>query len=148
MNRSITFIGYLGRNLEVRDTTTRTVEIEHFNPVAETTDTREYQTRSREYGVFSLATHTGHGDHRTTTWNRCILFNVDRMEYRPLRIARPGARIEVTGRWESYTFTDEQGVTHTLRQLVVQSLRVLQHKPAASGNPDEPFLLPRRKAAA
>ena len=148
MPQNDTLIGYLGRTPELRDTATRTVEVERYNQVAETTEILEYETRSREYAVFSVATHSGHGSSRSTTWNRCILWNADRLEYRPLRMAKPGERVEVKGRWNLYTFTDEAGQERTVRQLVVESFRVLQHKPAAQGDPDEPFVLPRRRSLA
>ena len=148
MNQTSTLIGYLGRTPEIRDTATCTVEVERYNEVAEGTDTFEYETHSREYAVFSVATHTGHGDSRSTTWNRCILWNADRLEHRHLRIAKAGERVEVKGRWETYTFTDQNGQERTGRQLVVESFRVLQHKPAPVADPDEPFVLPRRRTLA
>ena len=148
MSQTVTLIGYLGRTPEIRDTATRTLEIERYNPVAESTDTREYETRSREYAVFSVATHSGHGPSRTTTWHRCIVFNVDRLEHLPLRMAKGGEKVAVTGRREPYTYTDGAGQSRTLQQIVVESFRVLQHKPAPAGDPDEPFVLPRRRVAA
>jgi single-stranded DNA-binding protein len=144
---TVTLIGYLGRPVESRDTATRTVTVERANVIAESTDTYEYETQSREYGVFSVATHTGHGDTRTTAWNRCVAWNLDRMEHRALRLAKSGERVEVTGRWELYTFQDQHGQDVTLRQLAVTGFRVLGHKPAPAGDPDEPFVLPRRRTA-
>ena len=148
MSQNVTLIGYLGRPAEIRDTATRIVEYEYDNTVAEMVEHGEYETRSREFAVFSVATHSGHGDSRTTAWNRCIVWNSDRMEHRHLRLARGGERVAVTGRWESYTYTDQDGTEHTLRQLVVQDFKVLGRKPAAQGDPDELFVLPRRRKTA
>ena len=143
---TVTLIGYLGRPVETRNTATRTVQYEVDNVIAETVETYEYETRSREYGVFSVGTHTGHGATRTTTWNRCIVWNLGRMEHRALRLAKTGERVEVTGRWEDYTFQDQHGQDVTLRQLAVTRFRVLGRKPAPAGDPDEPFVLPRRRS--
>ena len=148
MSQNDTLIGYLGRPAETRDTATRIVEYEYDNTVAEMVETFEYETRSREYAVFSVATHSGHGASRTTTWNRCIVWNSDRLEHRGLRMARAGERVAVTGRWETYTYTDQDGTEHTLRQLVVQDFKVIGRKPAPQGDPDEPFVLPRRRKTA
>ena len=142
---TVTLIGYLGRPVESKDTATRTVTAERANVIAETVEVYEYETQSRRYGVFSVATHTGHGDTRTTTWNRCVVWNLDRMEHQALRLARGGERVEVTGRWEDYTFQDPQGQDVTLRQLAVTGFRILGRKPAPAGDPDEPFALPRRR---
>ena len=145
--RTVTLIGYLGRPVERRDTATRTVTVERANEIAETVDTYEYETRSRGYGVFSVATHTGQGATRTTTWNRCVVWNLDRMEHLPLRLARGGERVAVTGHWEDYTFQDPQGQQVTLHQLAVTGFRIIGRKPAPVGDPDEPFVLPRRRTA-
>jgi len=145
--RPVILIGYLGRPVERRNTATRTVTVERANEIAETVDTYEYETRSREFGVFSVATHTGHGATRTTTWNRCIVWNLDRIEHLALRLAKGGERVEVTGRWELFTFQDQHGQDVTLRHLVVTDFRILGHKPVPAGDPEEPFVLPRRRTA-
>ena len=144
MNDTVTLTGYLGKDPEIRDTRERTITLrerpatlifEHNGAqVPDRTydlceEPAEYDVTppTREYAVFSLAVHRWQGGRRKTTWHRVIVWNVDRMEYRGLRIARKGSKVEVSGHPTSYTFWDDKAKKEvTIDQVEASTVRLLQ----------------------
>lgn len=139
MKDTVTLTGYLGRDPEIRDTRERTLtrtdrpespvfvhrgvrvpDSEHdiCEPAAE----YDVTIPSREYAVLSLATHTWRGRERITTWHRLIVWNVFRLEFLGVRIARKGSKVQVTGRITVWTTDDGRAI----KQLEVDELRLLE----------------------
>ena len=141
MNDTITLTGYLGKDPEIRETQERTftrqshVEtliFEHHGvrtpdrPCDICEEPAEYDVTvpPREYAVFSIATHDWVGRERITTWHRGIIWNLERMGFGGVRIARKGSKVEITGR--PTTFETRDG--RTLEQIEVTNFRILQLK--------------------
>ncbi len=141
MNATVTLIGYLGKDPEIRDTEERTFTqktlgqqliFEHRGArtldrdcdIAEAAPEYDVTVPSREYAVFSLATHGWEGKKRITTWHRVVVWNADRLEFLGLRIARKGSRVEVTGPRKSFETRDGG----TIKQIEASSVRLLQLK--------------------
>ena len=141
MNDTLTLTGYLGKDPEIRDTQERTFTwqtpaqrliFEHAgvtiadraDDIAEEAAEYDVTVPSREYALFSLATHTWEGRERITTWHRVVVWNVGRLEHLGVRIARKGSRVEITGRRTSFETRDGR----TLEQIEASNLRILQLK--------------------
>ena len=128
MTTTITLTGYLGRDREIRDTAPRTLTMERFNEIAEMPEEYDVTVRSREYALLSLATHEGRNGSRRTVWHRLIAWNVDRMDRMPVRLARKGDLVRVTGRRETFRFTDDDGQEQEVNQVVVEDLVFLRKR--------------------
>jgi len=144
MNDSITLTGYLGKDPEIRDTRERTVTLRErpatlvFEHCGVQTPDRSYDVceepaeydltlPTREYAVFSLAVHRWAGGTRKTFWHRIIVWDVDRMEFMGLRIARKGSKLEITGRRTSFTYRDEKAEKEvTVDQIEAVTVRLLE----------------------
>ena len=128
MTTTITLTGYLGRDREIRDTKAPTYTVKRWNEIAETTDEYDVTPPSRSYALLSLATHEGRNGSRRTTWHRLIAWNVDRMDRRSVRLARKGDLVRVTGRRETFSFTDDDGQEREVQQVIVDDLVFLRKK--------------------
>jgi single-stranded DNA-binding protein len=122
---AITLTGYLGKDREVKTTATRT-EIRtytEYNPVIDGEEEREVEiTRGgREYLLLNLASHRGKDENRTTTWHTLVVWNPERLS--GTRLARKGDCVTVTGRPETYRYTDGNGEERTLHRFVVETFR-------------------------
>ena len=141
MQDTVTLTGYLGKDPEIRDTQEKTVTLTErpalivFEYDGKTVLDREddlmeqpaeYDVTypSREYGVLSLATHRWDGKRRITSWHRVIVWNVERMEHRGVRIARKGSKVEITGRKTTFNTSDGR----SLEQIELIRLRILELK--------------------
>ena len=141
MNDSITLTGYLGKDPEVRETEERTYTREvHRAPlifehngvrtydrpsdIAEEPAEYDVTVPSREYAVASLATHSWVKGKRITQWHRIVVWNLERMGFGGIRIARKGSKVEVTGRATSFKTRDGK----TLEQIEVTTFRILKLK--------------------
>ena len=139
MTDTITLTGYLGKDPEIRETEERTFTqttlgqqliFEHRGArtsdrdcdIAEAAPEYGVTVPSRTYAVFSLATHSWYGEQRITTWHRVVVWNLHRMGFGGIRIARKGSKLEVTGR--RTTFETQDG--RTLEQIEASNVRILQ----------------------
>ncbi len=141
MNDIITLTGYLGKDPEIRETAERTYTRKtqarplFFEYKGRTTPDRaedvceepaEYDVTvpPRDFAVLSLATHTWDGKKRITTWHRVVVWNVERLEFMGVRIARKGSRVTLTGRQTSFETRDSR----VLEQIELTDFRILELK--------------------
>jgi single-stranded DNA-binding protein len=126
MNTTLTLIGFLGKNREIRATRERTDTFTRYNPVAESDDTYEVTHPSRDFARLSLAERTG----GATRWHQLVVWDLDRhQDARAVRLARKGDLVQVTGRRETYRYTSAAGEPHEIEQLVVESFSIRRPKP-------------------
>ncbi|HEX4956237.1 MAG TPA: hypothetical protein VF017_22840 [Thermoanaerobaculia bacterium] len=141
-----TLTGYLGQDLEIRTlpAQSRIVTLmvdeeappprlaaryaEIYAQLPRLTEEREISRPGREIGRLSLATH----ERGATTWHRLVVEDVDRLEWRNLRLfAKKGAKVQVTARERRVEFTGRDGQQRTLVELVVTTFRTLRRKAEA-----------------
>lgn len=125
---TITLTGYLGADREIRLTRTRTRTLSILNPVAECHDETEITTRPREYARLSLATHRRVNGQWETTWHQLVVWNADRMENFQVRMARKGQKVTVTGHYETFRYTGEDGEERELTRFIVESFHLWPDK--------------------
>jgi single-stranded DNA-binding protein len=133
MNTSVTLTGYLGKDRENKTTATRT-QIRTFtwhNPVIDGPEEREVEiTRGgRDYLLLNLATHQGTGAKRSTVWHTLVVWHPEQSNVSGARLARKGDLITVTGRPETYRYTDANGEERALHRFVVETFRFKSLKP-------------------
>jgi single-stranded DNA-binding protein len=127
MNTTVTLTGYLGKDRENKTTATRT-EIRTFtryNPVIDGDEEHEVEvTRGgRDYLLLNLATHRGTGTKRSTEWHTLVVWDPEQSNVSSARLARKGDCITVTGRPETYRYTNSTGQERVLHRFVVESFR-------------------------
>ncbi len=61
---------------------------------------------------------------RNTTRHRVVVWNVDRLEFMGVRIARKGSKVKIKGRRTSFETQD----SHVLEQIELTDFRILQLK--------------------
>jgi hypothetical protein len=122
----ITVTGYLGKDPEMRDTKERTYEVTARNQVAEMDESYEVTVPARPYLVCSLCVNRSPTQKR---WYNLKLWNSDRLEYRPIRLAHAGDLVTVTGYLETFPLPDGS----LFEQLIIQSFqrirRSSKHQP-------------------
>ena len=124
MTHTTTLIGFLGKDRETRTTRERTYIRTVFNDVIDGEEEIEVYVPSRTYMKLSLATHERSASGVATRWHDLILWQPEPHA----SLARKGDQIRVTGSFEDYEFTTDQGETRTGTHFVVQSLRFLRRK--------------------
>jgi single-stranded DNA-binding protein len=121
----VTLTGFLGSDREIRWTPERTEVRIRKHKIAQVKEAYEVTIPARPYAVLSMATQKREGSQWKTTWHRLVVWNVYRtMEHFAALLGRKGDRITVTG----YREIVELDNGHPLTQIVVQDLRILQHK--------------------
>ena len=141
MNGTITLTGYLGKDPQIRETQERTYTqasqpqtliFEHAgrrvydraDDIAEEPAEYDVTVPSRAFAVLSLATHDWVGPERLTTWHRVVVWNVERLEFMGVRIARKGSKVELTGRLTAFETRDGR----RLEQVELSEFRILELK--------------------
>ena len=122
---TLTLIGFLGKDVELRLTTPRDFTHTVFDPIIEEDVVCEGTTPVREFATLSLAVHQGSGSNRTTKWHQLRVWNLDQHpDEARIRTARKGQRVEVQGHWDIHRSTDSTtGEQREFRHLVVTSFR-------------------------
>jgi single-stranded DNA-binding protein len=126
--KPLKLIGHLGADREIRDTKERTTTVTRWNEVAEMDEEFEVTVPSREYARLSLACQQKVDGRWQTVWHQLVVWDLGRMERFPVRLARKGDRVEVTGHEEPFRFVGEDGVEREIRRIIVHTFRFLQHK--------------------
>jgi single-stranded DNA-binding protein len=121
---SLTLIGYLGKDREIRHTRERTTTKTVHNKVIDGDEEIEVRVPSRSYLKLSLASHERTAQGPVTRWHDLVLW---RPERQPL-MARKGDQVQVTGHFEDFQFETPEGDTICRRHFVVESFRVLRLK--------------------
>jgi single-stranded DNA-binding protein len=125
---TMTLTGYLGADRELRLTRTRTKTLRIFNPGAECYDETEITTRPREYVRLSLATHRRVNGEWETTWHQLVVWNADRMENFHILLSRKGHKVTVTGHYETFRFTGDDGQQREMTRFIVEGFHLWPDK--------------------
>jgi single-stranded DNA-binding protein len=120
-----TLTGWLGRDREVRYTQKRTFEQEFHNELVEMDEVREVTISPREFLVLSL----GVGKvGQKKSWHRLVIWSPEERGLDYVHLARKGDLVRITGRRETFRFTDKHGKKVVIRQIVVKTFKVLKLK--------------------
>jgi single-stranded DNA-binding protein len=125
MSSSITLIGYLGKDREIRQTQERTFTASHYNAVAEMKEEYDVRVPPRDFIRLSLATREE--GNSAPTWHQLVVWSPDHRGFRNIRLARKGDLVKVTGRLDTFRYTKD-GRTQELQQIVVETFQLLKLK--------------------
>lgn len=126
---TVTLIGYLGKDRQILDTRERSYTAMRYNDLAGRKVETEIPIPSQEYARLSLATHQWERGRQVTRWHRLVAWDVNRPEFRGVRLARKGDRVEITGRVEAFSTASSEGEPREMPQIVIESFRLVQVKP-------------------
>jgi single-stranded DNA-binding protein len=126
---TVNLVGFLGQDRQILDTRERTVTAWRYNDLAGRRVETEVLIPSQEFAVLSLAIHYRQRERRVTRWYRLVAWNVNRAEFRGVRLARKGDQVRVTGRLETVRITTPAGEVREAPQVIVDSFHLLRIKP-------------------